>query len=79
LNFKLCGASADWIIENPFSDFVTFGLADFGNMTFRNAVAYTARGTEGPGKALIMEMEDAKGKVVTKSVAGKDEVVVSYV
>ncbi|PQE25375.1 Concanavalin A-like lectin glucanases superfamily protein [Rutstroemia sp. NJR-2017a BBW] len=77
-NFKLCGASADWIIENLFPDSATIGLSDFGNVTFRDTVAYTTRGTEGPGKALVMEMEDARGKVLTKSVPGKNEVVVIY-
>ncbi|PQE30343.1 Aspergillopepsin-2 protein [Rutstroemia sp. NJR-2017a WRK4] len=76
--YKLCGVTADWIIENLFPDSATIGLSDFGNVTFRDAVAYTTKGTEGPGKALIMEMEDAWGKVLTKSVPGKDEVVVSY-
>ncbi|PQE17766.1 Concanavalin A-like lectin glucanases superfamily protein [Rutstroemia sp. NJR-2017a BVV2] len=78
-NAKLCGATAEWIMEDLRFDSATFGLADFGNVTFRNAVAYTTHGTVGPRKAVIMEIGDAAGEILTSSVADKDEVVVTYV
>jgi hypothetical protein len=76
---KICGAAAEWIMEDLSIDTSAIGLANFGNVTFRNAVAYTAHGKVSPKAALIMDIEDKAKQILTSSVAGKDSVVVTYV
>jgi len=76
---KLGGQNAEWIVEDFEENGSLVPFADFGTVTFTNAVAGTSGGTEGVSGATILDIEQS-GKVLTSvSTSGSSEVIVKYV
>ncbi|CAL5874387.1 uncharacterized protein PFLUO_LOCUS8683 [Penicillium psychrofluorescens] len=72
----LCEYNAEWIVE----DFSSGGLvpfADFGTVTFSNAMASDGGSTVGPSGASIMDIQQNNTVLTTSSISG-NSVIVQY-
>lgn len=74
----LCLASAEWIMEDVTFDDDSTGLANFGTLTFTDAVATTNQRTLGPADADLMDIEDDDNEILTTSSVTTNTVVVVY-
>ncbi|KAF3762094.1 concanavalin A-like lectin/glucanase, partial [Cryphonectria parasitica EP155] len=79
--YELCLADAEWIEEDlVVDDAVNEGLANFGSVTFEDAIATTKTGTLSPGDdPIYMDVEDSDGNILTSSSASGNTVTVKYV
>lgn len=76
---ELCLADAEWIEEDLVIDSDDIGLADFGTVTFEDAVATTKTGTLSlTGDASYMDIEDSEGNQLTSSSSTSNTVVIKY-
>ncbi|KAL3425072.1 peptidase A4 family protein [Phlyctema vagabunda] len=75
----LGGKNAEWIVEDFEENGTLVPFANFGTVTFSNAVASTASSSEGPGSATILDIESSAGKVLTDVTVGSSTVTVTYV
>lgn len=70
--------NAEWIVEDFSSGGSLVSFADFGTVTFTDAVATTSSGTQGPGDATLIDIEQ-NGEVLTSSSVTDTTVTVEYV
>lgn len=77
---ELCLADAEWIEEDlVVDDSAGEGLANFGSVTFTDAIATTTSGTMSPGDdPIYMDVEDSDNTVLTSSSASGNTVTVKY-
>jgi hypothetical protein len=75
----LGGENAEWIVEDFEEGDSLIAFADFGKVTFANCVATTSESSEGVSTAVIMEIENTGGEVLTDtSVVDDSSFIVSY-
>ncbi|CAF3488946.1 unnamed protein product [Fusarium graminearum] len=76
----LCETNAEWIVEAFQEGGSQVDLADFGSVTFTNAVASGSRGTTGPSGAQLIDISLDQGQTVeaAASISGST-VTVNYV
>nr|GAT54283.1 predicted protein [Mycena chlorophos] len=75
---KLCFENAEWIVEDFEEGDSLVKFADFGSVTFTNAVAtLQSGGTTGPTGAVLIDIEQSN-KVLTSTSTTSDSVTVSY-
>lgn len=75
----LGGENAEWIVEDFEEGDSLIAFADFGKVTFANCVAATSESLEGVSTAVIMEIENTGGEVLTDtSVVDDSSFIVSY-
>jgi len=78
-NSALCLENAEWIVEDFEEGNSLVPFADFGTVTFSNAVATTASGsTVTPSGATLIDIEQGSKVLTSVSTSGND-VTVSYV
>ncbi|KAJ7496981.1 peptidase A4 family-domain-containing protein [Mycena latifolia] len=76
---RLCQENAEWIVEDFEEGNSLVPFANFGTVTFSNAVATTSSGsTVGPSGAVIIDIEQ-NGQVLTSASTSSTGVTVSYV
>ncbi|KZT03722.1 uncharacterized protein LAESUDRAFT_814569 [Laetiporus sulphureus 93-53] len=77
-SYALCEENAEWIVEDYEEGDSLVAFADFGTVTFTNAVATEASGsTVGPDDATLIDIEQ-NNKVLTSVSVSSSEVVVTY-
>jgi hypothetical protein len=75
----LGGENAEWIVEDFEEGDSLIAFADFRKVTFANCVAATSESSEGVSTAVIMEIENTGGEVLTDtSVVDDSSFIVSY-
>jgi len=74
----LCEENAEWIVEDYEEGDSLVPFANFGTVTFTDAVATTSSGTQGPGSATLIDIEQ-NNKVLTSVSVTSSEVTVKYV
>jgi len=76
----LPGTSAEWIVEDFTSGSSLVPFADFGSVTFTGASALIngATVTPGGGAAVIIDLEDANGNIITSTTVSGGTVTVDY-
>lgn len=70
--------NAEWIVEDFESGDSLVSFADFGSVTFSNALATDNGNTVGPSGATVMDIEQ-DGEVLTSTSTTEDSVTVTYV
>lgn len=75
----LCGISAEWIMEDLSVDSSSIGLANYGSITFSNAVATTSSKTVTPSGAELLDIETSANQILTKSSVTSNSVTIAYV
>lgn len=73
----LCQQDAEWIVEDFEDNGAAVPFADFGTVTFDNALAQTPLGPMGPSKANLIVIEQG-GQTLTNAAVGTSSVTVSY-
>jgi len=73
----LCEENAEWIVEDFEENGSLVEFADFGTVTFTDAYATTADGTQTPADATAIDIEQ-NGQVLTSVTVG-DDVTIKYV
>jgi hypothetical protein len=76
-DYALCEYNAEWIVEDFEEGSSLVSFADFGTVTFSNAVATTYNGTVGPSGATVIDIQQES--VLTSVSVGSDSVTVTYV
>jgi hypothetical protein len=76
-DYALCEYNAEWIVEDFEEGNSLVSFADFGAITFSNAVATTSDGTVGPSDATVIDIQ--QDSVLTSVSVGSDSVTVKYV
>ncbi|OSX62515.1 hypothetical protein POSPLADRAFT_1141136 [Postia placenta MAD-698-R-SB12] len=76
-SYALCEENAEWIVEDYEENGGLVSFADFGTVTFTDAVATTSSGTQGPSGATLIDIEQ-NGNVLTSASVSSSEVVVKY-
>jgi len=76
--YALGGQNAEWIVEDYEENGSLVALADFGTVTFTNAVAGYTGGTEGPTGSDIIDLKQSS-KVLTSVSTSANTVTVTYV
>lgn len=76
---ELCLADAEWIEEDlVVDDATTEGLANFGSVTFTDAIATTKTGTMSPGDdPIFMDVEDDENTPLTSSSSSGNTVTIT--
>ncbi|RFU72636.1 aspergillopepsin-2 precursor [Trichoderma arundinaceum] len=79
-NSPLPGTSAEWIVEDFTSGSSLVPFADFGSVTFTGASAIVNGATVTPGgdAAVIIDLEDASGDIITSTNVSGGTVTVNY-
>jgi hypothetical protein len=76
----LGGKNAEWIVEDYEENGSLVALADWGTVTFTDAVATGSGGTsEGPSTADVIDLESSSGSILSSVSVSSSEVVVTYV
>jgi hypothetical protein len=76
----LGGQNAEWIVEDFEEDNSLVAFADFGNVTFVNCEASTAKSSAGVDSATMMDIQNSEGIVMTSvDVMSGSQFKVSYV
>ena len=76
----LGGQNAEWIVEDYEENGGLVPLANWGTVTFSNAVATGSGGTtEGPASADVIDLESSSGSVLSSVSVSSSSVVVNYV
>lgn len=74
----LCGSAIEWIMEDLVVDGSYIGLADFGSVTFSDAVGTSSSGSVSASSASLMDIEDSDGTALTSSSVSGNTVVIKY-
>ncbi|KAL7952860.1 peptidase A4 [Trichoderma compactum] len=76
----LPGTSAEWIVEDFTSGSSLVPFADFGSVTFTGASALINGATVSPGSgsAVIIDLEDSRGNILTGTSVSGSSVTVNY-
>ncbi|KAJ5895318.1 hypothetical protein N7495_007009 [Penicillium taxi] len=74
---SLCEYNAGWIIEDFESDSELVDFANFGTITFSDAIAKSGNTSYGPSTATIMDIKQAD-TVLTYSSITDDSVTITY-
>ncbi|PTB69243.1 hypothetical protein BBK36DRAFT_1137691 [Trichoderma citrinoviride] len=78
-NSPLPGTSAEWIVEDFTSGSSLVPFADFGSVTFTGASAVVNGATVTPGgSAVIIDLEDSRGDIITSTSVSGGTVTVEY-
>ncbi|UKZ80989.1 hypothetical protein TrVFT333_008756 [Trichoderma virens FT-333] len=77
---SLPGTSAEWIVEDFTSGSSLVPFANFGSVTFTGASAVVngATVTPGSGSAVIIDLEDASGDIITSTSVSGSSLTVNY-
>ncbi|KAH6658544.1 peptidase A4 family-domain-containing protein [Truncatella angustata] len=74
----LCGSAVEWIMEDLVVDGSENGLANFGTVTFTDAVGTSKTGSVSPSSGQLLDIQDSAGSALTASSTTSDTVVIVY-
>ncbi|KAL9617815.1 MAG: hypothetical protein Q9160_007420 [Pyrenula sp. 1 TL-2023] len=76
---SLCGTNAEWIVEDFQSGNSQVPFANFGTVTFSNAVAGTSSSSQGTSGATILDIRQGSTVYTDVSIPSSNQVSVRYV
>ncbi|ETS81572.1 hypothetical protein PFICI_06574 [Pestalotiopsis fici W106-1] len=74
----LCSTAIDWIVEDLIVDSSTYGLADFGTVTFSDVQGTSTSGSVTLSGVHMLDIQDSAGTQLTSSSTTDNSVVVTY-
>jgi hypothetical protein len=74
----LCSTAIDWIVEDLVVDSTTYGLANFGSVTFSDVQGTSTSGSVSLSGVHMLDIQDSDGTQLTSSSTTDNSVVVTY-